>query len=506
MIAFLRRLTQDSTMLLLLIVLFAFGWFIVWQFTRLDENSQPGGNFSATASGVTIAETTAALENTPVSRPRLTMQRWQTTNGARVYFVAAPELPMLDVRVIFDAGSARDGGLSGLGRFTSAMIGEGTKTRSTDDISRGFESLGAQFSTSAWRDMAVAELRTLTRAELMQPALDLFADVLARPSFPKTAIERIKGQMLVGLTRDEEEPGTIASRSFMAALYLNHPYAAPSDGTVATINAIRAEDLKAFHQRHYVARNAVIAMVGAVDRAVAGALAEQLAGALATGDPAPELPVPPNSAGGGFHVKFASKQTHLLIGLPALQRNDPDEAALMVANEILGGGLSSLLTEAVRNERGLAYSIGSSFQGMRVAGPFVVSMQTRNDAAGEALGVALDTLRRFTREGPTPEQLEDARRQLIGGYSRQLAGNRSLVGTLGMMGFYNLSDDYLERQLSRIEQLTREQVRDAFARHVSADRLMIVTLGPEKPVATVSPSPKNAALPAPDATPGPATP
>lgn len=492
------KIFRDKPTLLLFAALLALAAFIGWQVSRLgSDNTLHASVASITAGGTSVKDAVAALETTPVSRPQLKPQRWKTRNGARVYFLPAPELPMIDVRLVFDAGGARDGGLDGLARFTSAMIGEGTGTRSVDEINEGFEAVGARFSTASYRDMAVVQLRSLTAPELLTPSLALFADVLAKPSFPREAVDRTRDQMLIGLRRDEEEPGTIASRAFMAALYLVHPYAAPAEGNSQTVRSIRVEDLKAFHQRYYVARNAVLAIAGAVDRAQAEQIAEQITTGLEGGVPAPQLPAPPSTSGGNFHVKFPSSQTHILIGLPALKRNDPDEAALMVANEVLGGGgLTSLLAEEIRNKRGLAYSAGSSFQAMRAAGPFVVRMQTRNDAAGEALGVTLDTLKRFAKDGPSAPQLDDARRQLLGSYPLQLAGNDALVSTLGMMGFYNLPDNYLEQQLTRIEQVSASEVRDAFARKVPLDKLMVVTLGPAKPVPIVTPAKPGAGAPA----------
>ncbi|MFP5441889.1 MAG: M16 family metallopeptidase [Gammaproteobacteria bacterium] len=492
----LRKIARDNTTIALLVALLLLGLFVAWQVTRLSGSGT--STHLSIASAVTgssgVPATVAALEGTAVSRPRLPLQRWQTSNGARVYFVQAPELPMLDVRVLFDAGSARDGLDPGLARLTAAMIGEGTPTHSVDEINEGFEAVGAEFSATSYRDMAVVELRSLTAPELLAPALALFTDVVAHPSFPGEEVERIRGQMLVGLERDEEEPATIAARSFMAALYMVHPYAMPPEGTVASVRGIRAEDLRNFHQRYYTARNAVIAIAGAVDRAQATQIAEMFSTALAAGTPAPELPVPPAPTGGNFHVKFDSKQTHILIGLPAIRRNDPDEAALDIANQVLGGdGLTSLLGEEIRNKRGLAYSAGSSFRAMRSVGPFSIQMQTRNDAAGEALGVSLETVRQFAKTGPTPQQLEDARRQLVGSYPLQLAGNHSIVSTLGTLGFYGLPDDYLEQQLAKIEKLSAEEVRAAFVRHVPVDRLMVVTLGPDKPVAKVTPPKPGAA-------------
>lgn len=486
-----RRIARDNTTLGLLAVLALIAVFVIWQAARLWlEDGAPTHVTSMVAASRSVKDTVSSLEDTPVSRPHLALQRFTTANGARVLFAPAPEVPMVEVRVVFDGGGARDGGLAGLARFTSAMIGEGTPKHTADQFNVGFESVGAQFSASSYRDMAIVNLRSLTRPELLEPALALFIDALANPDFPRDAVERIRDQMLVGLKRDEEEPGTIASRSYMAALYLAHPYAMPADGTVDTVHAIRVEDLRAFHQRYYVARNAVIAIAGAVNRAEAGFIADSISAALEPGNAAPPLPPPPDPTGNQFHVKADTRQTHLLIGLPAIKRNDPDEAALLVANEILGGSaMSSLLGSEIREKRGLAYAVGSGFQPMRAAGPFTIRLQTRNDAAGEALGVALDTLRKFVAEGPTQAQLEDARKQLVGGYPLQLAGNNAIVGTLAMIGFYGLPDDYLERQLAQIETLDTVTLRDAFRRHVPLDRLMIVSLGPQKPEAKTRAAP-----------------
>lgn len=484
MIRFLHRIARDNLTVLLLVLLMIFGAFVAWQLSRLaGEQSGTGATAALAVKSQSVADTVEMLKDQPVSRPTLAVQRWTTTSGARVLFVPSPEIPMLDVRVLFDAGAARDGAYPGLARFVSAMIGEGTATRSTDEIASGFESIGAQFGTSSFRDMALVELRTLSEKEIADAATALFADVVANPSFPEQAVARIREQILVGLRRDEERPATIAHRSFIAALYLMHPYASPVEGTADSVRRIDRDALRAFHKSHYVARNAVIALTGAIDRQRAEQIAAIIANALPAGAPAPELPEPPVAGGDGFHVTYESQQTHILLGLPSLRRGSPDEAVLSVANQILGGdGLTSLLAEAVRNQRGLAYSVSSDFQSMRVNGPFVVNLQTRNDGAGEALAVVQDVLRRFSQEGPTEAQLVDARRQLAGSYPLQFASNQAIVGTIGMLGFYNLPDDYISQQLARIEKVTASEVRDAFRRHVPLDRIISVTLGPVKPV------------------------
>lgn len=487
MIRFVQRIVRDNTALVLLVLLALLGMFLGWQLMNAGSRPQEPAT-TLTANGEPVRAVIAAVDNMPASRPRLAIQRWSTANGARVLFVPAPELPMLDVRLMFDAGGARDGATPGLARYTSAMIGEGTAgpTGSLDanDIAIGFESLGARFGASSYRDMAVVELRTLSDPASAGSALNLLAEAIAYPSFPEGAATRIRDQMLVGLQRDEERPATIASRAFMAALYLTHPYASPAEGTADSVRGIRNMHLRAFHQQYYVAKNTVVAIVGAVDRARAEAIATQVTAGLPPGEPAPALPEPQAPKASDFHVKYDSEQTHIFIGLPAIKRGDPDEPALILANEILGGdGLTSQLAEAVRNERGLAYSVGSGFQTMRARGPFVVNLQSSNDSASEALAVTRDVLRRFASTGPTAAQINDARRQIIGRYPLQMAGNQAVVGTLGMLGFYGLPDDYIEQQLVRTGQLTAADVRAAFNRHAPIDRLVVVTLGPEQPAA-----------------------
>ncbi|MCW8928370.1 MAG: insulinase family protein, partial [Gammaproteobacteria bacterium] len=153
------------------------------------------------------------------------IQHWRTDNGARVYFVEAPELPMVDIRVVFDAGAARDGDLPGLAMLTNGMLEEGAGGLDADTIARRFASLGARFSASSHRDMATAGLRTLTKPELLQPAMETFTLLLSQPDFPRDALERVRKQMLTGLQHEEQQPDEIASKAFYRALYGDHPYA-----------------------------------------------------------------------------------------------------------------------------------------------------------------------------------------------------------------------------------------------------------------------------------------
>lgn len=423
------------------------------------------------------------LPGQPESRRAFAIQTWTTKNGARVYFVAANELPMLDLRLVFDGGGARDGDKGGLAATVSRMLDEGTPTRDTSAIARSFERVGANYDASSYRDMAVVELRVLSDAAYRDPALEVFADVVAHPQFPAEPFARIMQGSEVGQQQQEQSPAAIASRLFYKTLYASHPYWQPPSGTRETLAKIRREDLTAFHQQYYVARNLTIAMVGALSRSEAEKVAEKVAGTLPAGKPAPALPaVAPLTKARHLHNEFPSSQTHILIGAPGIAYSDPDYYALTVGNEILGGGgFTARLMKEIRQKRGLTYGVSSSFSQMRAQGPFAISLSTRSDQAAEALKIARQVLGDFVRQGPDAEEVKEAQSSIVGGFPLGTASNSSIVGYLGAIGFYGLPLDYLDQYLLRIQAVTPEEIRAAFARHVDPDRLLVVTVGKGNP-------------------------
>jgi zinc protease len=332
------------------------------------------------------------------------IQHWQTNNGVSVYFVPAPDLPMVDVEVVFDAGSARDGDKLGIAALTNGLLSEGAGGYSADQIAETFDNLGAEIGISAGRDMATVSLRSLTESQLLQPALKMLAVLLVQPDFDEAPLERVRQQTLVGLKYQQQSPSAIADEAFYRAVFGTHPYATPSDGTPESVVALSRDNIRAFHARYYVAKNAIVTIVGALDRKMAEELTTQIVGELPSGEKPPTLPsVAALSEAQTIHIEHPSTQTHILMGQPGIARGDSDHFALYVGNYILGGsGLVSLLAEEVREKRGLAYSVYSYFSPWRVAGPFLASLETRNDQTAQALKVMQDVLRDFIEKGPTP--------------------------------------------------------------------------------------------------------
>jgi len=409
------------------------------------------------------------------------IEHWQTTNGARVYFVPAPELPMLDIQVVFNAGGARDGKHPGLAQFTHTLLDKGAGGLSANQIAEQLEGVGARLSGSSLRDMATLNLRSLNDAKYLQPALAVFTNVLAHPDFNDVDVKRERESMLIGLQYALQKPDNVAEKAFYAGLYGEHPYASPPEGTPESLKAIDRTALVVFHKQYYVARNAVVAIVGAVDRAQAEQLAETVTKELPAGEPAPALPeVADLTEAREQRIVHPASQTHIQIGAPGIRRDDPDYFTLYVGNYVLGGGgLVSRLSNEIREKRGLSYSVYSYFMPMAERGPFEVGLQTRSDQVAEALEVTRETLATYVAEGPTAAELDAAKKHITGGQALRIDSNKKILEYLAVIGFYNLPLDYLLTFNDKIDVITLEQVRDALKRRVHPDKMLTVLVGAE---------------------------
>ncbi|WKJ90138.1 pitrilysin family protein [Methylomonas montana] len=407
------------------------------------------------------------------------IENWQTPQGSRIYYVRTAGLPMVDVRVVFDAGSARDEAQFGVAALTSALLDSGAGNLNADDIAQRFESVGAQYSAGVSEDMAWLAVRTLTEKALFDKALATFETVLTQPAFNEADFQREKARTLAGLKHREESPGELAGIAFNKALYGDHPYAHPEAGIVETVAGFSAADLKNFYQKHYVAANAMVVIVGDVSREQAERTANELLSKLPVGSKPAEIPaVTMPSKASKQHIEFPSTQTHVLVGLPGTYRKDPDYFALYVGNHILGGAsMVSRLFDEVREKRGLAYSAHSMFAPLYRQGPFMMSLQTRNDQAEQALDVLHKTFDEFLNKGPTDAELTAAKQNITGGFAMRFDTNSKLTDYVAMIGFYQQPLDYLDTFQSNVEAVSIEQIKDAFKRRVKPELLQTVTVG-----------------------------
>lgn len=416
------------------------------------------------------------LAAAPLALADVTIEQWTTANGARVNFVAAPALPMLDVQIDFAAGSMFDPeGKAGLAALTRGVLDLGAGARDETAIAEQLADLGAALGGSADTDRASVTLRTLTARDKLEPALAVLRDVLHRPHFAAAVLEREQARTVTGLKEAMTRPDSIAGKAFWEALYPGHPYG--RQATPESVAALTRDDLVDFHQRLYTAGNASISLVGQLTRAQAERIAEQLSSALPAGTP-PALPAAPAPARAATQaIAHPASQAHIYLGLPAIERGHPDFYPLLVGNYTLGGGgFVSRLVQEVRDKRGFAYSVYSYFAPMRQAGPFQIGLQTQRKQAREAIKVVRQVLGDFVAQGPSAEELAAAKANLSGSFPLRLDSNAKLLANVAVIGFYGLPADYLDHYRANIEAVTVDDVKAAFSRHVRPADLVTVTV------------------------------
>jgi zinc protease len=416
----------------------------------------------------------------------LPIQHWTQASGAKVYLFESPVIPMLDVQIQVDGGSRRDPvEQMGLASVTAGLLSggvaalDGQAALDENQLGEAWVDLGAQFGASASGDRLTVSLRTLTQADLLQGAVALAARQLAAPAWPGKVWLRDRQRMLASLKEAETRPGTLAGRTFSQAVYGSHPYG--FDATATTLNAISVADMQRFYRRHVSACKAQVSLVGAVDRAQADRIVEQLMAALqangceALGEVAQ---VQPLSAAVEERLPFDAAQAQVLIGQPGMRRDDPDHFPAFVGNYILGGGgFVSRLTTEVREKRGLSYSVYSGFSPGLHAGAFQIGLTTRPDQAAEAVKVAQDVLRQFVADGPSEAELQAAKEYLVNSFALRIDSNRKLIANLSNMAWHGLPMDYLDTWTGRVKAVTVADIRRTFARVLQPQRMVTVVVG-----------------------------
>ena len=343
---------------------------------------------------------------------------------------------MIDIAVEFAAGSAYDPvakpGTAALAHaLLKAGAGNGLQRWSEDELAAAFDDVGAIPGGTLDRDRASVQLRTLSNDVERRRAVAALAAMLQQPVFPAAALERERARLVARLREAESQPGTLADRRFYAALYEAHPYGRVA--TAETVAAIERDDIVRFYRQHYSADRAVVTILGDLSADAARELAAQLTGALPARGDAGELPrvaLPPGA--GRIDVAHPAQQAHVLVGVPALARDDPDYFPLLVGNYVLGGGgFVSRLTRDIRDEHGFAYSVYSYFLPLAQPGPFQIGLQTRRDQAEAAIARVRTVVAEFLATGPTAAELADAKASLAGGFPLRIDSNRKLLDRVG---------------------------------------------------------------------------
>lgn len=404
-----------------------------------------------------------------------------TPSGIDVWFVEDHTIPIVSAEIAFRGGAADDpAGKAGLSKFAMSLLDEGAGPMEATAFQAALEERGIRLGFDAGRDSLSGDLTTLSIHA--DRGFELLGLALSQPRFDDTAVEKIRAQLLGLIARGLESPDTQAAHALFAMLFPQDGYGRPTDGTLETVKAVSKADLQAFAQTRLVRSRLIVSVVGAIDEDRLVALIDKSFAGLPEGTPWTAPPL-------GFEAKPAFKmirkpmpQSVVYFALPGLTRDDPDYIAAFVMNHILGGGVfTSRLGLEVREKRGLAYGISTSFNPYQRAGLLIGRVGTRNDAVAETLTIVRDELRKMAADGVTAEELEAAKTYLTGAYPLRFDTQARIAGQLMGLQLYGIDPGYFERRNALIEAVTLADVNRLAAELLDTTKLSIALVGDPEP-------------------------
>jgi zinc protease len=427
----------------------------------------------------------AALVAFPLSASAAKVERIVSPGGIAAWMVYEPTVPLIALDFAFNGGSAQDPpDRAGLATMAMALLDEGAGDIDSKTFHERVEAKAIELNFGATRDYVSGSMRTLT--ENRDEAAGLLKVALTAPRFESEDVERIREQMMSELRRATTSPTDLASERWWATAFPGHPYGLPQGGTLTSVPAITADDLRGFTHKVFARDNLKIAIVGNIDAAAAGQLIDQVFGSLPA--KATLVPVPaavPQALGQKIAVDLDVPQSVLVMGGPGIMRKDPDFMAAYVLNHILGGSpFSSRLYKEVREARGLAYSVYSSVVPLDHAALFMSSTATRFDRAGQALEVMQAEVRKLAESGPTEDELAKAKSYLTGSYALRFDTSTKIAEQLVGIQLEDLGIDYINKRNSLVNAVTLSDVKRVAQRLLDTSMLVTVVGKPQPVPAT----------------------
>ena len=456
-------------------------------------------NFRTCARRISFALATSlamtALASAP-SQAAAKIQHLISPGGIEAWFVQDATVPLVAMEYSFSGGASQDpADKSGVGHMVANLLDEGSADLDSKTFHERLDRRAIELSFTSTRDNFRGSLRMLK--DNTDEAFDLLRMALTSPHFESADVERVRAQILSGLRRDSSNPSALATRKFLEVTFGDHPYGRQANGSLESVPRIDAADMKDYVRRVLAKDTLRIAVVGDVDPATLGQLLDKTFGAVpakASLTPVAEIEAakPPQRA----FIPLDVPQTVVTFGGPGIKRQDPNFMAGYVVNHILGGGtLSSRLYHEVREKRGLAYSVYQSLLWMRNSAIFIGNTGTRADRAGETVDAIDKEIRRMAADGPTQQELDEAKSYLKGSQMLALDTSSKLASALLQYQLDNLPIDYIEKRNGIVDAVTLEDARNA-ARRLWGQGLVTVIVGraPQaaaQPATAVPPTAKN---------------
>ncbi len=417
------------------------------------------------------------LVSSAVPAQAMRIQKVESPGGIVAWLVEAHTLPLVAMQFGFMGGSAQDPeSKEGLAYFVSGMMDEGAGDIKSQAFQEKLEDLAIQMSFDANRDVMTGSLKTLTKNK--GEAFRLLRLALSEPRMDGDAAERVREQIFSIIQIEQEDPSNVAAKAWFAKVFQGHPYGTPTKGTLETVKTITPDDLKAYVRDNFGRDNLHVAVVGDITAKELSAALDNIFGALPekanlktiedvswTTEPRQTI------------IPIATPQTIVNFGMPGPKREDPDFIPAYILNYIIGGGgFASKLMEEVREKRGLAYSVYTYLYPFDHAGMCIGGVATENKRVKESVEVIKAVLKDVAENGPTQEELDNAKRYLTGSYALRFSSSSAIARILLWIQIDDLGIDYIDKRNSLIEAVTLDDLKRV-AKNMNPDDMVMTIVG-----------------------------
>jgi predicted Zn-dependent peptidase len=401
-------------------------------------------------------------------------------NGLKVILLESHKVPTFTMQlVVLSGGLADRSDYHGLATFTAALLREGTAKRSSKDIAEQVDALGATLTAMSGLSSLTSTVTAAGLVESLDQTLDIFADVVRNPTFPQSEVEKYKTRSLAQLQIQRSNPQFLAQEQFSRAIYGDHP-AGLISAPVESIKKLSTKDLADFHSTYFRPNNAILAIVGDVTmKDIMPKLAKAFGDWQKADVPAMNIPpAPTQSASRIFLIdRPGSVQTVLTLGTLGIERTSPDYFSVLLADRVLGGGPAGRLFLNLREDKGYTYGAYSGFSGSKYRGTWTSSSEVRTDVTAGAMKEFMYELKRLRDEKVSAEELDNAKRAIIGGFALSLEQPQTLLQNIITLKIYNLPADYWDTYPQKVAAVTVEDVQNAAQKYIDLDHLTVVAVG-----------------------------
>ena len=407
------------------------------------------------------------------------VQRIVADNGVEAWLVEDHANPVISVKLAVPGGAVTDPkGKAGLANMATSLLDEGAGDMDSQSFQEKLAQKAIKLSFNASSDHVYGNLRTLTAHK--DTAARLLSTALSEPRFDPEPVARIRSQILASIASKSTRPSWRANRALEQVLFGDHPYANAVTGHPKTVKAITAGDLHRFAERRFARERLIVGVAGDITPEALKIWLDKAFGTLPeTGGALPEVSEA-KVEGGGAQIVIEQNvpQSWVAFGQAGLKRDDPDYYAAKLVNYVLGGGsFASRLFEEVREKRGLVYSVYSYLNPLKHAATYGGGLGTSNARVGKAVSVVRAEWRRMAENGPTAEELADAKTHLTGSFPLKLSSTKKIASVLAAMQREGLGINYMDKREDLIESVTLKDAKRVARDLVAPENLAFVVVG-----------------------------